>query len=77
MDKGLRIVGIELILRDHEGKVFAACSLTKNFLVDPTVAEARTALQALEFCRKMGFFDIVIEGDALQIVNEIQAKHGN
>ena len=78
MDKGLGKIWIGHILRDHEGKFLIARSLTKNFLVDPIVAEARAALQAVEFCREMaGFYDVTMEGDALQIFNTVKVKHKN
>jgi hypothetical protein len=78
MDKGPERIRIGLILRDHEGRVLVTRSLTKNFLVDPTVAEALSALQAVEFCREMaGFYDVTMEGDALQIVNAVKVKHKN
>jgi ribonuclease HI len=48
-------------------------STTKNFLVTLKVAEALTALHAVEICKEMSFHDIILEGDVVQIVSTIKA----
>jgi hypothetical protein len=78
MDKGLERIRIGLIYETMKAEFSLTRSLTKNFLVDPTVAEALSALQAVEFCREMaGFYDVTMEGAALQIVNAVKVKHKN
>jgi hypothetical protein len=44
-------------------------------MVEPTVAEALVALQMVQFSRKMRFYDFIVEGDALQIVNAIRVTN--
>jgi hypothetical protein len=39
--------------------VLAARSTTRRLLVDPMVAKALVATQAMVICREMGFFDII------------------
>jgi ribonuclease HI len=56
-----------IVDRDHEGFVIAARSTIRNMIADSAVAEAFAAFHAVEFCREMGFNDIILEGDALQI----------
>ena len=46
VDKGLGRIGIGIIVRDHDGCILAACSTTKNYMVEPIIAEALVALQA-------------------------------
>jgi ribonuclease HI len=41
------------------------------------VAEALAALHAVETCKKMGFYDIILEEDALHIVDAIKATCNN
>jgi hypothetical protein len=71
------ILGLTFIVRDREGAVLAACSTTKIFLVEAVVAEALAAVHAVEFCREIGFFDIMLEGNVLQIVNAVKAMGYN
>jgi ribonuclease HI len=53
----------------------------QQLVVDPKGAEAIAALHALIFCKEVEFFDIILEGDALQIVTEVKSnissKHGS
>jgi len=77
IDKTHGHIGIDFIVRDHEGAGLAACSTTKIFLVEAAVAEALAAVHTVEFCREIGFFDIMLEGDALQIVNAVKAMGYN
>jgi ribonuclease HI len=65
------------VVRDYEGVVLAARSTTKNFLVDHVVAEAFAAFHAIDLCREIGFSDIILEGDALHIVNAIKTTGNN
>jgi hypothetical protein len=47
-------------------------------MVEPVVVEALTAFYAVELCREiLGFVDIILEGDALQIVNAVKATSNN
>jgi hypothetical protein len=47
--------------------------LTRRFLWKLAMDEALAALEACLFCKEAGFFDIILEGDALQIVLEINS----
>lgn len=55
----------------------AACTLTKNMLVESVVEEALAAFYAVEFSKKMGFYDMIFEGNALQVVNAVKAESKN
>jgi ribonuclease HI len=69
--------GCGIIICDYEGQVLAARSITQVSIMDPTMAEAWAALQALLFSKEIGFFDAILEGDALQIVtaNSIESPN--
>jgi ribonuclease HI len=73
VDKKNGRIGYGLIIRDFEGVVLAVRSTTKNFLVTSKVTKVLVALHVVETCKEMGFHDIILEGDALQIVNVIKA----
>lgn len=64
-DKPHRRIGIGILVWDHVRVVLAARSTTRSLLVDPIVAKALVAIHAMVLCREMGFFDIILEGNAL------------
>jgi ribonuclease HI len=45
----------------------------QNVVADPKTAEAMAALGAMQFCRDVGFFDVMLEGDAAQVIAEIKS----
>jgi hypothetical protein len=57
-----------MIAHDFKGLVLGARSITIACITDSTAAEAIAALYATNFCKKLGYFDVIMEGDALQIV---------
>jgi ribonuclease HI len=59
------------------GAVLAVRSTTKNFLATSEVVEALAALYAVETSKEIGFHDIILEGDAIHIVNAIKATNNN
>jgi len=64
-------IGVGISARDSQELVFAARSRTLSAHVDPLVAEAWAASHAILFSKEVGIMDIVMERDALQVVNEI------
>jgi ribonuclease HI len=66
-----RMMGVGIIARDYQGLVVAARSLTLHGHTDSLVAEAWAALHAVVLAKESGLLDIILEGDALQVVNEI------
>jgi len=71
-------IGVSIIVRDCEGYVLAARSTTFFLGIDPTMAEAWTALKAILFCKELGFFFyICFEGDSRQVVKECSTDLAN
>jgi hypothetical protein len=60
-----------MIACDYKGFVIGVRSLTIECLTGLVVAEAMTTLYATNFNMEMGFLDVILEGDALQIVKKI------
>lgn len=77
MDKKNGRISLGMIARDNAGKVVAALSTTQVCTGEPAMAEALAALQAMLFCQKLGFTDIIFEGDALQVVKAVNSKTAN
>lgn len=44
VDKGHGRIEIGFIVRGHDGRILAACSKTRNYLVEHTIVEALAAL---------------------------------
>jgi hypothetical protein len=60
------ILKVSKIVRDSNGYCLAARSLSVNIHTDASTAEALAAVQAIMFCKELGYSNILFEGDALQ-----------
>jgi len=67
-------ISLGIVARDCNGRFLGARCIRKPFLVEPKIAEAMAALWAVIFCKEVGFFEVVFEGDSLQVVEEILSK---
>jgi len=67
-------IGLGVIARDNNGFFLGARSVTKQVSADPNLAEAMAALLALQFSKEAGFFDVIFEGDATKVINEINSE---
>jgi ribonuclease HI len=78
-DDSLRVkerhIGIGIVARDEYGNFLGARAITKMVVTTSKVAEAMAALEAILFCKQAGFFIVLLEGDAKQVVNEV--NHGS
>jgi ribonuclease HI len=74
VDKKHGRIGIGIIAHDCKWQVLLARSTTQNFVVEPIVAEALAALHTVIFCKEMCFAEIILKGDSLQIVKEINME---
>jgi hypothetical protein len=57
-------IGIGVVARDIYGNVLGAKSLTKMVVAIPKLAEVIAAYEAVVFCKEVGFYEIILEGDA-------------
>jgi len=64
-------IGIGVIARDCQGNFMGAHIFFQKLVVDLKGAKTIAALHAVIFCKEVGFFVIVLEGDALHIIKEI------
>jgi hypothetical protein len=56
---------------------FGARSIHFQLQVAPKMVETMAAYYAVQFCREVGFFDVILEGDASQVVQEINQNSPN
>ncbi|XP_062174656.1 uncharacterized protein LOC133879872 [Alnus glutinosa] len=63
-----------IIALNFQGHFMGAKCVMKRVVVDPKTAEAMAAFWAIQFCKEVGFFDVLFEGDAAQVVADINSK---
>jgi ribonuclease HI len=65
------MMGIGILVRDHEGMVVAAKCTTQRMINDPLNAETIAAWAAACFIRLKGFDKIILEGDSMGVVQSL------
>ena len=66
-----KMVGVGVVVRDDQGRVILAQGKSISAMYDLATGEAMAALVAVDLCRDMGVFDVILEGDSLEVVNSI------
>ncbi|GLT54215.1 hypothetical protein SLA2020_274320 [Shorea laevis] len=74
IDKARKLMGVGIIARDSMRQVMATMCSFKPYVLNPTVAEAYTALKAAEFGKDFRFQNIILKGVALKIVQALQKE---
>ena len=69
-----RLSGVGIVIWDSDGAVLASCveKFNQPFKVGDTKALA--AMKALSFAHELGFQNIVLEGDALNLIQALKAQ---
>lgn len=67
-------MGIGVIIHDSMGKVLVTLSSPKDFIITPDIVEATMALRAVLLTRKLGFYKLVLEGGAFQVVQALRKE---
>lgn len=65
-DKG--VSGFGIVVRNHDGCLILAKSLTKPEIMNPTLAEAIAVKEALSWTMEMGWSSVTIESDCLVVI---------
>ena len=65
------IRGIGMVARNIDGMVVGAVQSNVNGIKDPTLIETLVAVRALYFAKDRGFTKLVLEGDALGVINKV------
>ena len=69
-------MGVGLAVRDHTGQVWVMACATKDFINDPTTAEAVGAWFTVALAKRLGLRQVIMEGDSLEVVQAIN-REGN
>lgn len=64
-------VGLRVVIRDHQGRMWVAKSVTRLGFLEPTTAETLAASMATQLCTEMGFMQVQLEGDAKVVVDAV------
>ncbi|KAJ0088281.1 hypothetical protein Patl1_33237 [Pistacia atlantica] len=70
-------IGVGIAIRDWQGRFLATMRMKKTMLPDAHVAESFAALQAVTLAAEIGINQIILEGDALQVVNDLLRDEEN
>jgi hypothetical protein len=71
LEKNQRLIGVGVVARHFEGKVIAAKCSSQRYISDSSVAEAFGARLCTEFGLFLGLRSVIFEGDALEVVQEL------
>ena len=66
-------MGLGVVVRDSFGNLLAARCETRLGCLALAVAEVKAVLLAIQFCRKMGFLRVHLEGDAKIVVDAVNS----
>lgn len=72
VDETKKLMGVSIIVWDHKGQVLATICSSKPYITNPTIVEAHAAWKVEKFGTDLGLQNIIIEGDALKIVQNLQ-----
>ena len=68
-------MGMGVLARDREGRVLAMTSSTRNQISHPTTVETLAAWQAVVLGVQMGATYMELEGDALEVVQDLNVPY--
>lgn len=61
-------MGAGIIVRDRNGEVMASMVVPINDVTSPFIAECYAMWKAIEICTRLGFREVILEGDEICIV---------
>ncbi|KAF5468375.1 hypothetical protein F2P56_012531 [Juglans regia] len=72
VDKVRGLVGVGVVVRNSSGNIIATLRTKKHLYPDPLLDEAFRALKMVQFGLELGLTHIIIEGDSLQVINNLR-----
>jgi ribonuclease HI len=70
-------MGMGVIIRNGDGQISAAKSVTIFANFDPAIGEALVVLHAAGFCCDLGICEVILEGDSLMVTRAFEKKGEN
>ncbi|KAF5454830.1 hypothetical protein F2P56_024466 [Juglans regia] len=73
LDKRACKMGVGVVIRGSEGQILATLRMQHHLYPDHFLAEALATLQASLFYKYVGYSNVIMEGDSLQVVNDLNS----
>lgn len=70
----LNTIRVRVVIRNAECEFMAGLSKYISTLMSTSVAESILAFKAISFARDCGFFNVDVEGDALQVISLLKNR---
>jgi glycerol dehydrogenase-like iron-containing ADH family enzyme len=77
LQKNAKLVGIGVIVQDHNGRMVAARSFTKRGVLEQKIRETIASFHAAQLCKELGLQDVILEGDARSVAEAINGNCSN
>lgn len=77
LDKENNIMGVGIVVRNAKGEVIAALCNKEEDVSSPLIATTRALWLAINLCMETGLKDVIFEGDAKKIVEEVNNSEEN
>lgn len=68
---------MKAIIRNSEGLVIATLGSPEPFQLDPFIVEALALFEAVKFCKVAALTHVMVEGDALRVVQLFKSPTGD
>ena len=69
--------GVGVVIRDTNGAILASCAEKIGHAYKADETEALAALKGLTFTHELGFLNVVLEGDALGLIQALKSQEQN
>jgi hypothetical protein len=66
-----QLMGLGIVGRDYNGQICLAVTGCRSFVTDPSTAEALAAWRLADICVRLGFNEVILEGDSLEVVQAL------
>ncbi|XP_018805650.1 uncharacterized protein LOC108979433 [Juglans regia] len=74
IDRSMCKIGIGVVVRNWEGKLIATMRSQRTLFPEAKLAEALAALKAVILCKHLQLQNLILEGDTLNVVQDINAE---
>jgi ribonuclease HI len=68
------MMGLGIVGHDYNGQICLAFTDCRRFITDPTTAEALAAWRMADICVRLGFTEVILEGDSLEVVQALNRE---